>query len=849
VNEHKELIPLGTEESEQSRLAERYAQSFMPPRDSEPDAEEKVHLRDYWVAARKHIWLVISITLLVTTLATVYMASKPDIYEAEARIIVNAESPNPALGSGTKGSVIVSSGDPAYFSTQLQILTGPGLLRRVAKTLDLEHNQSFIRAETQPGSTWNNVLRMVGIKRRSNKEVSQQAHGDLPLRSEVAPATSKEDLGDAVRLAPYVKALQESLTVEPVKETRLSVRDTHLIDVSFRHPDPQVAAKVVNAVADTFSLSNLEKKKESNTTTGDYLQERIAELQSQIRTDGERLSNYAKSHQILSLDASQNTVVERLAGLNRQLLEAENDRKLAEAAYRSARDPNAAGAMAETSVTQINELEEKITTLRQQRAQLVIENTENWPEVKTIDSQITALEKELALTRQRSSTTLVTNLKTKYEQAVARENSLREAFNQQRVETVTQNEASINYRLIQQELDTNKSLLDGLMQRSKENDVVQAGTPNNIYVVDYAVPPEAAVGPRRLRGIALALALSLTFGIGLAFFLEYLDDTITSIEDVERTLHLPTLTAIPLVGSWGRRRLLPGFLALKGGGGRGRGGGNGSGPPELLINADARSGMAEAYRHLRTSILLSTPGQPPQALLVTSSLPAEGKTTTAINTAASLAQTGADVLIIDADMRRPRIHNVFGLQHHEGLSTLLAKDFDDDAVASMIKRDEATGLYVLPSGTIPPNPAELIGSPQMQRLLTMLKKRFRHIIIDSPPIATFTDGVLISCMTDGVLLVVHGGKSSSTVVRRTRQQLRNVGAKVLGVVMNKIDLRHDDYYYYYNYYQSHYYTDADAEKDSNGHGGNGNNGGGSSGSGNGSGNGKGSYSLGRELKG
>ncbi|HVF45417.1 MAG TPA: polysaccharide biosynthesis tyrosine autokinase, partial [Pyrinomonadaceae bacterium] len=352
---------------------------------------------------------------------------------------------------------------------------------------------------------------------------------------------------------------------------------------------------------------------------------------------------------------------------------------------------------------------------------------------------------------------------------------------------------------------------------------------------------EAAVGPRRLRGIALAMALSLTFGIGLAFFLEYLDDTITSIEDVERTLHLPTLTAIPLVGSWGRRRLLPGFLALKGGGGGG--GVNGGGPPELLINADARSGMAEAYRHLRTSILLSTPGSPPQAILVTSSLPAEGKTTTAINTAASLAQTGADVLIVDADMRRPRIHNVFGFKHHEGLSTLLAKDFDEEMVESMIKRDEATGLYVLPSGTVPPNPAELIGSPQMQRLLTVLKGRFRHVIIDSPPIATFTDGVLISCMTDGVLLVVHGGKSSSTVVRRTRQQLRNVGAKVLGVVMNKIDLRHDDYYYYYNYYQSHYYTDADADKDSNDQGNNGNGNGGG-----GNGNGRGSYSLGRELK-
>jgi polysaccharide biosynthesis transport protein len=832
VNENKDLITLDAPDPEHARLADRFSHPYAQGREVEPEGDEKIHLRDYWVAARKHLWLVVSITMLVTTLATIYMASKPDIYEAEARVIVNAESPNPALGGGKSGSVIVSNSDPAYFSTQLQILTGPGLLRRVAKTLDLEHNPSFIRAETQPGSTWSNVLRMFGVKRRSNKEAAQEAHGELPLRSQVAPATSKEDLADAARLAPYVKALQESLTVEPVKETRLTARDTRLIDVSFRHPDPQVAAKVVNAVADTFALSNLEKKTEANTTTGDYLQARIAELQSQIRTDGERLSNYAKSHQILSLDASQNTVVERLAGLNRQLLEAENDRKLAEAAYRAARDPGAAGAMAETSVSQINEMEERLGSLRQQRAQLVIENTESWPEVKNIDAQIAALEKELAQTRQRSSTTLVTNLKTKYEQAVAREKSLSEAFTRQQSETVTQNEAAINYRLIQQELDTNKSLLDGLMQRSKENDVVQAGTPNNIYVVDYAVPPDAAVGPRRLRGIALAMALSLTFGIGLAFFLEYLDDTLATIEDVERTLHLPTLTAIPLVGGWGRRRLL-GFRSLKSGGGNG-------GPPELLVNADARSGMAEAYRHLRTSVLLSTPGQPPQVILVTSSLPAEGKTTTAINTAVTLAQTGAEVLIVDADMRRPRIHSVFGVEHHAGLSTLLANEFDEATVASMIKRDEATGLHILPSGTVPPNPAELIGSPQMQQLFAILRKRFRHIIIDSPPIATFTDGALISCMTDGVLLVIHGGKSSSAVVRRARQQLRNVGAKVLGVVMNKVDLRHDDYYYYYNYYHQRYYTDADVE--GNGGGGNG------GGKGSGNGNGKGPYSIGRELK-
>jgi polysaccharide biosynthesis transport protein len=804
VREQNELVPLGFEDSERN-LIERSTNSYYPGHGIESETEENVRLRDYWLAARKRLWLILAITLLVTMLATVYMASKPDIYEAQARIQVDLENPNPALGASSKnGSVVVSNtyNDPTYFATKLQILTGPGLLRRVSKTLDLEHNQAFLRADgAQQMPLWRNILRIFGLVRKPKPNQGQST--DFPLRTEVAPAVAKEDLDDAMRLEPYVTALQENLSVEPVKEARLSGRDTRLIDISFKHTDPRTAAKIVNAIADTFALSNLEKKTETTSSTGDYLQKRIAELQMQIRADGERLSNYARNNQILSLDASQNTVVDRLAGLNRQLLEAENDRKLAEASYRAALRPGAANALAEGTGTQINELEQKLGTLRQQRAQLLVENTEKWPEVKTIDSQIKAVEKEIEETRNRSSNTVVTNLKTRFEQTLAREEALRAAFNQQRGETVTQNEASINYRLIQQELETNKALLDGLMQRSKENDVVQAGTPNNIYVVDYAVAPTASVSPRRLRGIALAFALSLTFGLGLAIFLERMDDTIRSTEDVEGKLHLPTLAVIPLVGSMVRRKLLPSLKSQNGDGGK----------PELLFNADEKSGLAEAYRQLRTSVLLSTPGQPPQTLLVTSSLPSEGKTTTAVNIAMSLAQTGANVLIIDCDMRRPRMHSIFKVSNHEGLSTILSQNLQEEKIKNLIKRDEKSGLSVLPSGAVPPNPAELIGSQQMKQLLTFLRGNYNHIVIDSPPVASFTDGILISLVSDGTILVVHGGKSSRTVVRHSRQQLRNVGAKLLGVVLNKIDLHSADYYYYYHHYG--YYQQYDAGSNGN----------------------------------
>ena len=234
-------------------------------------------------------------------------------------------------------------------------------------------------------------------------------------------------------------------------------------------------------------------------------------------------------------------------------------------------------------------------------------------------------------------------------------------------------------------------------------------------------------------------------------------------------------------------------------------GGNGHGNAELLMNVDGRSPLAEAYRHLRTSVLLSTAGRAPKSLLVTSSLPGEGKTTTAVNTAMSLAQTGASVVIIDADMRRPRLQAIFGMQGHEGLSSILSSDISEGDMLEMIRNDEESGLSVLTSGPIPPNPAELLGSDQMRRLLAALQANYTHVVIDSPPVSSFTDGVLISTMVDGVLLVVHGGRSSRHIVRRSKQLLSDVGAKIFGVVLNNVNLQSHDYYYYQSYYGQNYY--------------------------------------------
>jgi polysaccharide biosynthesis transport protein len=750
--------------------------------------EDGRHLRDYWKAVRKRFWLIAGLGLLITALATIMLLRRHNVYEATARVQVDLETVNP-LVSSKNNSVVVNNqvNDPAYFNTQLQILTGPGLLRRAVKTLDLEHNNTFVnKMNRRP--LWKNLERLVGLN-GSEPTASNPSANEIP----VAPVNGNHESEEAEHLASFVDTLQHDLKVEPVKETRLTNKETRLIEISYASGDPALAAKIVNTIADTFAAANLEKKTRTGEASGDFLQKRIAELQTQIREGEQKLISYGNSNQILSLDPTQNTVVDRLVGLNKQLLEAENDRKLAEAAYRVAQAPGAASALAQENAKNIDDAEQKLTELQQRRAQLLVDNTEKWPEVKEVDEQIATLQSKIDEMSNRAISVVVTNLKTRYDQAAAREAALRSSFNQQRGETLTQNEAAINYHIIQQEIETNKNLLDGLLQRSKENDVALAGTPNNINVVDYAITPHEPVGPHRLLGITLAFLISLVFGACLAIFLEYFDNTVRSTDDVEQKLGLPALAVIPSVGGLGGRRLF----------GRKTNQGRAVARPALLLNADVRLTVTEAYKQLRTSILLSTAGHAPKLLLVTSANPSEGKTTTAVNTAISLAQTGARVLVLDADLRRPMVHRIFELSNVAGLSTALSRDVNEQDLLALIESEAGTGLHLMTSGPIPPNPSELLGSRQMKEMLGILAPHFDHIVIDSPPITNVTDGVLLAAMVDGVILVVHGGQSSRELVRRTRQVLRGVGARIFGVVLNNVK-QHDDDYYYRGYYKQPY---------------------------------------------
>jgi capsular exopolysaccharide synthesis family protein len=731
------------------------------------------HLRTYWHAVRRNIWLVAGITLFSTLAVAVYQFRQPDQYQAQARIEIGHDTSAPGLKDNATGP----SEDSVYFNTQLQILTSSALLRRVVKTLDLEHNDGFANPK------------QAGLLASRNNYVPP-----------VTTATSThDDLSDAKRLEPWVEALSKGLKVDPIKETRTEVKETRLINISFDHSVPQIASGVVNAVADTAAIMNLERKAETTTTAAEFLQKRVAELQSQIRRREEELVSYAGNNQILSLDPSENTVVERLAGLNRELLDAENERRKAEAAYKAALAPHGADTMAADITNQNSPQEIKLAELRQRRAQLLVENTEEWPEVKEIDKQIVEVESQIKDKRANAAANIRNSLETRYRQALTREQSLRDAFNEQGRTTITQNQAAINYKIMQQEIETNKGILQSLLQHSKENDIAQAGLTNSIHVIDYATVPDKPVGPRRLMNVGLAFLLSMGFATGWVVLRERLDNTFRSISDVEKKLHVPALSIVPPVKA-AHRGIISGirpFPLL--------GNDNAESHPELLLGHHDPI-LAEVYHHLRATLLLSRDGLELKTLLVTSSLPSEGKTTTAINTAISLAESGSNVLLVDGDLRRPNLHRMLEVDNDYGLSNALSNGMESSRILSLVRKTQVEGLSLLTSGPQLKDAARLLDHEKLSQVIATLESNFTHVIFDSPPIVPFADSVILGAEVDGVLMVVQGGKSPQEIVLRAMRLLDDVDAVIVGILLNNTKLQPIDTYY--QSYCQKYYLEA-----------------------------------------
>ena len=766
------------------------------------EEEEGLHLRELWRTVKKRKWLILAIAVIITTLVTIEAYRTKSTYRASAFIELGKDQP--AVRS-TTGGMIIQADDPDVYYPQLAInthlfrLTSEPLLEDVVADLRLDRNPKF--AESSRRSTWEAVQAILNrVTFQKAEEPSAETIGSLIPDSAAALPRTREE---SERLAPFVSTVAGGLHAEQVKETRT-------LKVTYLHTDPAIAAAVANAVAQDFIDKTFEGKTEKFTSASKWLDTTTRELKARVERADSELAEYSKSHNIFSTDGKGETLTtDKLSRLHDQSTRTETERLLKQSVYEEVKAGRVAGLPAAFSDSKLTALQNKLDELQGAAEKLDLKYGPDHPEVMNTKLEIKNTKAQLETGRK----ALEDKLKAEYELAFRDEKSLKIALSQAKGEAVQQNQDAIQYNILKQEVDTAKAMYTDFLQKTSQAKVEVAQQHNSMRLIQPARLPGGPVGPERFRMIMVGFFLSLVGGVGLAYFLEYVDNTIKTVEDVGRYVRLPALGVIPAISG-----AIPSKLR-NGSNGKMLTGNNGKRVPaenenvpyasDRLALLDNRSSAAEAYRVVRTSMLLSTAGNPPKTVLVTSGQPGEGKTTTVVNTAISLAQLGSSVLIIDCDLRKPSTHKVFGLNYTSGLSTYLSRDIEVDG---LIHKLQIPNLSLLPCGPIPPNPAELISSERMKNLLQMLTTRYDHILIDSPPLIHVTDPVILSSMVDGVILVVHGGRSTRAITQRARQELASVGAKVFGVVLNNVDMRREGYdeYYYRRYYSDYRQEGAEA---------------------------------------
>jgi polysaccharide biosynthesis transport protein len=740
--------------------------------------------RAVWRIVRKRKGLIMIIAAVVTTLVTLQMYRSKNIYQAATTIEVGKD--NPTLLRTGDSVIEYDNFFDSFLAAQalkskIRILQSRPVLEDVVVSLKLDQNPRFMEA-TQTRTIWDG-LKALG-SRFTRKEQDEQP--EQPPRPPVnVEGLTPRSPAESARLAPYVGVLAASMTADPIE-------DTSMLAISYSHTDASIASDVANTIAEVFIQRSFENKTAKFTNTSAWLDRSTRDLKAKVQRAEQDLADYSKTHNIFSTDGKETLTTEKLKHLHDQATKLETDRMLLESLYHEVRQGKIQQLPEAFADPKTAALQVKLGELAVQKAEFDVKLGPENPKVIEVQEKMNAIQQQISENRK----TLEEKLRADYERALRDEQSVKTALEGSKSEAVQQNQDAIQYSILKQEVDTAKSLYTDFLQKTNQAKVQVAEQRPSIRVIEPAVVPTTPVGPRRVRAIMIGLFLSLIAGTGLAFAIEHFDNTIKSVEDVNRYAQLPALGVIPSTVSNRRRLISSGSRREK------IASSSQAAPLDSLISLDARSSIAEAYRVLRTSVLLSTAGHAPKTILVTSSQPGEGKTTTTINTAISLAQLGARVLIIDCDLRKPTAHKVLQVEHSRGLSTYLSRDVSIDEIIQPLP---IPNLSIMPCGPIPPNPAELISSERMRGLLRALGERYDHILIDSPPLINVTDPVILSTLVDGVILVVHGGRSTRDVVRRARQELATVGARIFGVVLNNVDLRRDGYddYYYYRHYSNY----------------------------------------------
>jgi succinoglycan biosynthesis transport protein ExoP len=696
--------------------------------------EREIHLRDYLRIIFKRRYTVFTFFIIVFIVVLIGTLSTTPVYRASTRVLIEKVEPS----NLSMMYPYYMPYDPEFYETQYQLIKSTSVAQKVVKMLSLETAYESYFKDAKKVFTNDN------LDSRTNM------------------------------LADIISG---GITVSPIKNSKI-------VNISYMSTNPDFATLVANTVAKAYIEEILDMKMSSTRYALEWMTKKAEEEKSKLAKSEMALQEYMRANDIVTLQDKIAITPEKLTEFNTQLIRAETRRKELEALYNKVmkvnlRDAETIPAIASDPTLQ--SLRSQILQAEQNIEELSKKYGKKHPAMIRAKEELNVLQDKRVQQTKRA----IESIKNEYELARANETSLRGMLSSTKAEALNLNEKFIQYGVLTREVETNRQLYDALIKRIKEQSVTEEIQTVNVWVVEKAERPQSPVKPKKSLNILLGIIVGLFGGVGLAFFFEYLDNTIKSPEEVETRLGVPVLGTVPLLDIKGKSI-------------------------EKIILEDPQSTFAESYKTIRTAILLSSASKPPQNILVTSMGPEEGKTVTSVNLAMTIAQSEYTVLLIDGDLRKPRIHKIFGLNNSKGLSTYLA----GASSVINISKGPLANLSIMTSGPLPPNPSELISSNKMNELMRVLNEKFDIIVWDSAPIMTVTDSLILSKILDGTVIIAKAGKTTYEIVRRGLKSLRgrrqkDLESRVLGVVINAINIKKSDYYYYYQHY--HYYPSSKEE--------------------------------------
>lgn len=737
--------------------------------------QQEISLRELWRTALRRRWIIVITVLTVLTLVTLYSFLVTPKYTAVGQLLIDRE---PNILSFEDIFQIESFKDD-YFQTQYRLLQSRALAGYTIDRMRLHENYALVKAAVRDSKLWTEDLKNDPTVRRK-----------------------------------LINALLERLIIRPVRRTRL-------VQASYTDPDPKFAAETLNSLFDAYIEMNVQKRYLATEQATDFLSKQIASVQAEIEESEKKLQEYGQSKNIIALSSSENTVIEKLGELNKALTDAQIDRVNKETYYNEiavATPDYIPDALANPLIQKLREEYSRLNRDYGKKSETFLPN---YPEMQSLKAEMDTAKRAL----EEETQALIKRAYSDFQTALKKEEALAGVFNRQRREAFQLNSNAIQYNSLQIQIQNQKNLLESLMKRKSETDVssrLKGLRTSNVWIVDKAEIPNSPSSPNKMRNMVFALMVGLLGGLGLAFLFESLDITIKDSEDIKKYGGLPMLGIVPEFYGDGPRR----GIRKAGGGNKlerreklkrvgaqlldrvsSRIGGRkpelqdgGQEAMDLIVHFSPESSFSEYYRSIRTTLLLSTADAKAQALVITSALPQEGKTATASNLAVALAQAGKRVVIIDADLRKPRLHKIFRIKNLNGLTKFLTSDLP---LEDLLRATAIPTLFLINAGPVPPNPVELLGSKKMGSLLEWLKKDYDFILVDTPPMLAVSDAVVLGPLLDGAILVVQRGRTPREALKQAREKLDMHKIKGMGVIINYAKTRDFNYYYTDAYYESY----------------------------------------------